>query len=113
MPAAVARSVSTEASTQCDRRQRDPCQREVLARKTKFHLASLNLLAGSHGMKFRISGENAQPNNGIASAACHVRQSLHGGALIVRGKMRVLSRDCRALVPYNLARDKVRDTRCF
>jgi hypothetical protein len=35
---------------------------------------------------------------------CHVRQSLHRGALVVGCKVRVLTRDCRALVPYDLAR---------
>src|SRR5881397_2584787 len=34
--AAVLRSVSAEAGARCDRRQRGPYQREVLARKTNF-----------------------------------------------------------------------------
>ena len=49
----------------------------------------------------------------IRLGACHVRQPPHGGAFVVRRKMRVLARYCRTLVAYDLSRDKVGDTRCF
>jgi hypothetical protein len=42
-----------------------------------------------------------------ALAVRHVRQTLHGGALVVRRKMRVLARNRGALVSYDFARDKV------
>ena len=35
---------------------------------------------------------------------CHIRQPLHGGALVVRREMRVLARNGGALVPYDFAR---------
>src|SRR5882757_2032990 len=49
----------------------------------------------------------------LASAACHVRQSLHGGALVVRCKVRVLARNRSAFVPYNLTRHEVRNAGCL
>src|SRR5262245_55482559 len=45
--------------------------------------------------------------------ARYVRQPLHGGALVVGCKVRVMTRDCRAFVPYRLTRHEVGDTRCF
>src|SRR5262249_8179047 len=44
---------------------------------------------------------------------CHIRQSLHSSALVVSRKMRVLARNRVALMPYDLACDKVGNTRCF
>ena len=38
---------------------------------------------------------------------CHIRQPLHGGALVVCCEMRVLARNRGTLVPYDFARDKV------
>ncbi len=43
----------------------------------------------------------------------YVRQALHCSALVVRRKVRVLARDCGALVSDNFARHEVGDTRCF
>jgi hypothetical protein len=48
-----------------------------------------------------------QTTQPLASAVRHVWQPSHGGALVIRRKMRVLARNSRALVPYNLARDKI------
>ena len=38
---------------------------------------------------------------------CHIRQSLHCRTLVIRRKVRVLARDCRAFVPHNLSRNKI------
>jgi len=42
-----------------------------------------------------------------SSGICHIRQPLHGGAQIVRGKLRVLTGDQRAPVPQNLVYEHV------
>ena len=46
-------------------------------------------------------------NSGAALTVRYIWQSLHRGALVVCREMRVLARDCGALVPHNFARDKV------
>jgi hypothetical protein len=57
---------------------------------------------------FRVSqGEKAL---GLASTVRDVRQPLHSCALVVCRQVRVLARDCGALVAYDLARDKVGET---
>ena len=58
-------------------------------------------------------GKARERSNGVASAVRYVRQSSHSGALVARGKVRVLARDCRAFVPYDLARDKVGNAAAF
>ena len=44
---------------------------------------------------------------------CHIRQPLHGGALVVRREMRVLARNRGAFVPYDLPRHEVGNACCF
>ncbi len=51
--------------------------------------------------------QSAGAISGIALGSRHVRQPLHGGALVVRREVRVLARNRGAFVPYNFARDKV------
>ena len=38
------------------------------------------------------------------SVATHIRQPLHGCALVVCRKMRVLPQDCRAIAPHEFFR---------
>src|SRR4029077_17937176 len=61
----------------------------------------------------KVPATSKSTNSGAALTVRYIRQPMHGGALVVRCKMSVLARDCGALVPHNLARDKVRDTGCF
>ena len=43
----------------------------------------------------------------------HIWQPLHGVTQIVRGKVRVMARDCGGLVSDNLSRNEVRETTRF
>jgi hypothetical protein len=51
--------------------------------------------------------QSAGAISGIALGSRHVRQPLHGRALVVRREVRVLARNRGAFVPYNFTRDKV------
>jgi len=74
---------------------------------------SARSLRGSNPMILHLRSASFAECTRICARVCHVRQSLHGGALVVRRKVRVLTRNRGAFVTDNLARHEIGNTGGF